>query len=95
MSGYPAADKVKELRTALDELRQSDVNLRALERQYNECKANIPLARDRSAKAMSTVMALLEQMDCASTGNHGWENRFAVLLLEIDKQASAKEEEAT
>lgn len=83
MSGYPTEDKVAELRLALRELRDSDESLRSLERYFQECKTNLPAARDRSAQAMRSVMDLLREMDCASTGNHGWENRLATLLTRL------------
>ena len=81
MSGYPAKDKIEELREVLRELKESDEELRELERRMNECRVNIPIAQERSATAMRKVYDLLRQMDCASTGNMGWENRFAVLLI--------------
>lgn len=87
MSGYPSKDKVQELREAIRELRESDSRLRDLTRALDECKANLPAARERSSVAMRSLMDLLRQMDCASTGNHGWENRFATLLVELDEQA--------
>lgn len=83
MSGYPTPNKVEELRTALRELQASDANLRELTKTYDNCKAILPSARDRSTRAMRAVMELLREMDCASTGNNGWENRFATLLVRL------------
>lgn len=86
MSGYPNHNLVNELRAALQRLRASDTEQKTLSVEFERIKKELPLAQEESAKAMREVMDLLTKMDCASTGNHGWQNRFVTLLMRLENE---------
>jgi septation ring formation regulator EzrA len=82
---YGGVKKLRELaaryRTLLDE--SYILSERIASDTHNLNKVN-----DEFIKTKQEIVTTLEEMDCATSGNGGWENRIAWMLAEFEKQVS-------
>lgn len=89
MSSSPDSSAVRELRKTVKEFRRLGGEIDFLQSTISSVDSKLKLALERRRVFHERIIKLLEEMDCAANGNHGWHERIAWMLGEFDQQASA------
>jgi hypothetical protein len=84
MSSLPSKDGVANLRVLLR--RQRHI-LMELDKAKKEA-AKVESLQEEASSAHREIIKVIEGMDCASSGNYGWESRVIWILDELDKQCN-------
>lgn len=84
MSSLPSKDGVSDLRDLLRRQRHILIELDTA----SKAAARLESLRDEASSTHREIVKSLENMDCASSGNAGWERRIIWMLDELDKQSS-------
>ena len=91
MSSKPSPSGVAALRAHIHRMRQFGAEVDELDAEISvleDKKKRRREAAEKYAEASRMVIKSLDEMDCASAGNFGWENRMVWMLDQLDKQAS-------
>lgn len=86
MSSKPSVEGVAELRKLILRRREILDEVADLQAKVKRIK---DLEHEHSA-VYQAILDMLENMDCKSTGNAGWEGRFFWMLDQLELQASSK-----
>lgn len=85
MSGTPNMQDIALLHAALAEVDAERAKIGQAENQKQHYQLCIDEAEQRLRKHQTEVKRLMEAMDCASPGNHGYENRLMALLTGLSR----------
>lgn len=87
MSSLPTPDLVSKLREAVTRRQSMYEKMCQFDREMKAAQRGGEQAREGYDKAHRDVLQGLAAMDCAETGNIGWQNRMAAMLVEFHQQA--------
>jgi hypothetical protein len=82
MSGHPNPEQVRELKEALREVASARESIAQLNGEIEKKTQLREEWADSLNRSKDKIHDLMQQMDVASPGNHGWEARnFEMLLM--------------
>jgi hypothetical protein len=87
MSGQPDIQTVRRLRFLATERSRLENEIRIAEGQIREASLRLKKCQEDYVVTKREMLKLLEDMDCASRGNGGWENRITLLLSQLVEEA--------
>ncbi len=88
MSGKPNPNQIGELRQAAALVREQDIEAARLQAVIAESQKKLEAVKESRGRNAEQVVKLLTVMDCASSGNFGWEARIVWLMAELTEQAA-------
>lgn len=80
MSGKPNANQVDELKRYLEVMNEAADRVARIKPELEQKKADLEAEERRFQGARLEVWKLLSAMDCESSGNAGWRERFEAFL---------------
>ena len=83
MSQYPSDEKVKALLVTIENLIAIDHQVTSLQNQIQALNSSLEVGKTAQAKFVQLIPKLLEEMDCRSSGNFGYENRIITMLTKL------------
>lgn len=87
MSSKPSPSGVADLLKAARDMRDSEQRIDDIRLQIEKLTTMLSEQQDIRAKAADAVTKQLHAMDCATSGNFGWEGRIRYMLAELVDQA--------
>lgn len=85
-AAQPKVNIVQRLHDHCKSYRRNADNAKRLKKQIEEAETNLRLTMTDLECARKEIASIVEQLDCSSVGNYGWDQRIPALLAELTAQ---------